>query len=85
MSLQCKASGLPTPTVTWRRALSHLPKGKSAVVDGKLTLLSVTKADSGAYACSAKNLLRQDSTVAILMVTVRLKFTVTPPPPPPRL
>ena len=49
------------------------------MVDGNLTLLSVTKADSGAYACSAKNLLRQDSAVAILMVTDRLKFTVTPP------
>ena len=79
MNLPCKARGRPTPTVTWRKAFSHLPKGKSAVVDGNLTILSVTKADSGTYACSAKNLLREVSAVATLMVTDRLKFTLNSP------
>ena len=48
------------------------------MVDGNLTILSVTKADSGTYACSAKNLLREVSAVATLMVTDRLKFTLIP-------
>ena len=67
--LQCKASGRPTPRITWRRALSHLPKGKTRVA----------KSDSGAYECSAKNLLRQETAVAILMVIERLRFTISPP------
>ena len=77
--LQCKASGRPTPRITWRRALNHLPKGKTRVVDGNLNIVGVAKSDGGAYECSAKNLLRQESAVAILMVTDKLKFTITLP------
>ena len=77
--LQCKASGRPTPRITWRRAFSHLPKGKTRLADGNLTIEGVAKSDSGTYECLAKNLLRQESAVAILMVTDKLKFTITPP------
>ena len=77
--MQCKAGGRPTPIVTWVRAISHLPKGKTTVLDGKLTIQNVVKADSGAYACSAKNLLGKDSAFALMTVTDRLKFTQTPP------
>ena len=49
------------------------------MVDGNLTIEGVAKSDSGAYECLAKNLLRQESAVAILMVTDKLKFTITPP------
>ena len=79
VTLLCKASGRPTPTVTWVRALGHLPKGKTAVLDGKLTIQNVAKADSGTYACSAKNFLGKDSAFALITVTDRLKFTQTPP------
>ena len=50
------------------------------MVDGNLTIINVTKADGGAYACSAKNLLGKDSVVALVTVTDKLKFTLTPPP-----
>ena len=79
VTLLCKASSRPTPTVTWVRALGHLPKGKTAVIDGKLTIQNVAKADSGTYACSAKNSLGKDSAFALITVTDRLKFTQTPP------
>ena len=79
VSLLCKATGQPTPTVTWRKAFSHVSKARSVVVDGNLVILNVTKADSGAYACSAKNLLWVDSAVALVTVIDRLKFTLTPP------
>ena len=78
MSLQCKAIGQPTPTVTWRKAFSHVSKQRATVADGKLTIVKITKADGGAYACSAKNLLGQDSAVALVTVNDRLKFTLTP-------
>ena len=53
MNLQCKATGQPKPKVTWRKALGHVPKEKTTVVEGNLTIFYVTKADGGAYACSA--------------------------------
>ena len=68
VSLHCKATGQPKPTVTWRKAFSHVSKERTRVVDGKLTIVKITKADGGAYACSAKNLLGEDSAVALVMV-----------------
>ena len=47
--------------------------------DGKLTIRNIAKADSGDYACSAKNFLGQDFVVAQLIVIDRLTFTLTPP------
>ena len=79
VSLQCKATGQPKPTVTWQKALSYLPKQKTAVVDGNLTILNIAKEDGGLYACSAKNLLGEVSAVAQVMVFDRLKFILTPP------
>ena len=77
--LQCKATGLPKPTITWRRAIGSLPKGKTAVADGNLIIRNIAKTDKGDYVCSAKNLLGQDFVVAQLIVINRLTFTLTPP------
>jgi len=79
VSLICQATGQPTPTVTWRKAFSQLPKEKTTVLDGNLTILNITKADGGAYACVAKNLLGQDYAIAQIMVLSKLKFTIVPP------
>ena len=49
VTLECKASGLPMPTVTWRKAFGHLPRGKTTVIDGNMTILSVTKDDRGMH------------------------------------
>ena len=72
-------TGLLLPTITWRRAFGSLPKGKTAVVDGNLTIRNIAKTDKGDYVCSAKNFLGQDSVVAQLIVIDRLTFTLTPP------
>ena len=79
MRLQCKATGLPKPTITWRRAFGSLPKGKTSATDGNLTIRNIAKTDKGDYVCSAKNFLGQDSVVAQLIVIDRLTFTLTPP------
>ena len=79
MTLVCKATGQPMPTVSWRKAFGNLPKEKIAVIDGNVSIVSVTKADGGTYACSAKNLLGEDSAVALVAVIDRLAFTLTPP------
>ena len=78
MTLVCKATGVPMPTVTWRKALGTVPKEKTSVIDGNMSIVSVTKADGGTYACSAKNLLGEDSAVALVAVIDRLTFTLTP-------
>ena len=79
VSLICKATGMPKPTVLWRKTLEHMPKGKTTVIDGKLTIVSGNKPDSGAYVCSAKNPLGADSAIALVTVIERLKFTLPPP------
>ena len=79
MTLLCKVSGLPIPTIKWQKPLGHLPRGRTAVIDGNMTILSVTKKDTGAYVCSVKNLLGEDSALAVITVIDRLKFTLTPP------
>jgi len=79
VSLVCQATGQPTPTVTWSKAFSQLPKEKTTVVDGDLTIFNITKADGGAYACMTKNILAKDSAVALVTVIDKLKFTINPP------
>ena len=79
MTLVCKASGLPVPTITWQKPLGHLPRKKTTVIDGNMTILRVTKEDRGTYVCSVKNLIGKDSALAQVTVIDRLKFTLTPP------
>ena len=48
------------------------------MVNGNLSIRSITKAGSGTYACSAKNVLGDDSVVAVVMVIDRLQFILIP-------
>ena len=79
VNLICQATGQPAPTVMWQKAFSQLPKEKTTVVDGNLTILNITKADGGAYACVAKNVLGKDSAVAQITVLGKLVFSLIPP------
>lgn len=78
MSLVCQATGQPTPTVTWRKAIGHISKERSRVLNGKLEITNVTTADSGDYVCSAKNLINKDSAHAQVTVVEELKFISLP-------
>ena len=80
VTLICKATGQPTPTVMWRKAFGHVSKANIVVAGWNMTILSVTKADGGAYACSVKNLLNEESAVALVTVIDRLEFILAPPP-----
>ena len=79
VNLECKASGLPMPTVTWRKAFGHLPRGKTTVIDGNMTILRVTKEDRGTYVCTVKNLLGEKSAFSVVTVIDRLRFAISPP------
>lgn len=78
VSLVCQAAGHPTPTVSWRKAVGKLSKGRSRVLKGKLEITNLTKADGGDYICSAKNILNEDYTFAQVTVIEQLKLTSPP-------
>ena len=78
VTLVCQATGQPTPTVTWRKAFTQLPKERTAISNSKLIIYRVTKAENGSYACVVRNLLGEDSAVAQVTVIDELKFTLTP-------
>ena len=79
VSLNCQATGQPTPTVTWRKAVGHMSNERSRVFNGRLEITNVTKTEGGDYICSAKNILDEDSAHTQVMVFEQLKFTLLPP------
>ncbi|XP_071521998.1 roundabout homolog 1-like [Panulirus ornatus] len=55
VELKCRARGLPTPTVTWRRLEGKMPLGRATIVDQQLVLEQVEPMDSGVYVCEVEN------------------------------
>ena len=54
ITVPCRATGDPKPTVTWVKENGELPLGRSAVsVDGTLQIWSTKEEDSGRYTCTA--------------------------------
>ena len=68
VSFQCSASGNPEPVIVWSKLNNQLQISQSAVSGGKLLLKNVEASDSGAYKCSAANILGQARAVARLVV-----------------
>ena len=56
----CKASGIPTPSITWERLGSDLPSSALAR-NGLLTIPSAGPEDSDTYTCKAVNSEGEDS------------------------
>ena len=80
VSLVCQATGQPTPTISWRKAVGQVSNERSKAVNGKLDITNVTKADAGDYVCYATNLLNKDSAFTQVIVLKQLKFTSLPLP-----
>ena len=68
VSLECRASGVPSPTVHWARSALPLPEGRSRQEEGVLNITEVQTEDSGNYTCTASNKLGVIKTTTTLRV-----------------
>ncbi|KAL7638192.1 UNVERIFIED_CONTAM: hypothetical protein RMT77_011817 [Armadillidium vulgare] len=75
--LVCGGKGSPTPTVTWRRRDGqNLPRDRTEIHGGNLTIKSLRKGDHGFYECEVKNEIMD-----IVAPTQLLVEGTTPHPP----
>ena len=80
VTIACTATGQPLPSITWFRAVGSLPEDRTEVMNGSLTIYSVTRKDGGIYICKAENILGSETGSALAMIFFPLRFKVRPPP-----
>ncbi|XP_047741035.1 protein turtle [Hyalella azteca] len=77
VTLVCGGSGSPTPSVTWRRRDGlNLPRDRTEIHGGNLTIKSLLKSDHAFYECEVKNEI-----LVIVASTQVLVENTTPHPP----
>ncbi|XP_073988666.1 klingon isoform X2 [Rhodnius prolixus] len=55
ITLECKASGNPVPSILWSRKDNSLPTGEKAMEGFSITLEKVDRHQAGVYQCTANN------------------------------
>ena len=53
LTLNCSAEGDPQPVISWRREGGQLPRDRTVMTDGLLTIKDLRKEDAGVYVCVA--------------------------------
>ncbi|XP_076068866.1 immunoglobulin superfamily member turtle isoform X3 [Oratosquilla oratoria] len=77
VTLVCGAKGSPTPSVTWRRRdQQNLPRDRTELVDGNLTIRTLRKSDHAFYECVVSNEI-----TTLISATQLLVEGTTPHPP----
>ncbi len=79
VTIACIATGQPLPSITWSRAVGSLPEDRTEVMNGTLTIYSVTKKDAGTYICKAENILGSGTNTALVVIFSPLRLKVRPP------
>ncbi|KAL9975095.1 hypothetical protein ACROYT_G012211 [Oculina patagonica] len=78
--IACTSTGQPLPRITWSRAVGlALPEDRTKVINGTLTIYSVTRKDAGTYICKTENILGSAADTVQLMIFSPLRFKVRPP------
>jgi len=78
VTIACTSTGQPQPSITWSKAFGRLPKGRTEVLSGNLTIYNLEKKDRGIYICKARNILRSATGITQLTILSRLRFKVRP-------
>jgi hypothetical protein len=55
VTLECRASGNPVPTITWTRRNNLLPSGEKTVKGTSITIEQANRHQAGVYQCTASN------------------------------
>ena len=79
VTIACTVTGQPQPSITWSKSVGGLPKYRTEVRNGNITINKVEKKDRGTYICRAENILGSTTALAQLIVFSRLRFKVHPP------
>ena len=79
VTIACNATGQPKPSVTWFKAFSSLPNGRTRLANKRLIIYNVEKKDRGTYICQADNILGSATDMIQLMIFSPLRFKIRPP------
>ncbi|KAL9975068.1 hypothetical protein ACROYT_G012184 [Oculina patagonica] len=79
VTIACTATGRPFPSITWTKSVGSLPKDRTEVMNGILTIYSVTRKDAGIYICKAENIMGSATNTALVVIFSPLRFKVRPP------
>ena len=74
ITIQCHASGVPTPTVTWSKDGQKIFSGGKYTVqdDGSLLISETDKEDTARYTCTATSVTGKDSASSVVQVVGKL-------------
>ncbi|XP_048590016.1 hemicentin-1 isoform X1 [Nematostella vectensis] len=75
VSLNCNASGIPAPSITWYRQDGGYMPVNHRVVNGDLIISNITKSLEGTYVCEAKNVLGARTKEATVLVNIAPRLT----------
>ena len=79
VTIACTATGQPQPSIAWSKAVGDLPKHRTEVKKGNLTIYKAAKKDWGTYICKAENILGSTTALAQITIFSRLRFKFRPP------
>ena len=76
ITLRCPVSGIPTPSVTWKKNEVEIEEGRKTniAVDNSLVLQSAEVQDSAKYTCSAQNKFGQDAVSSVVSIVGKPSF-----------
>ena len=70
ITIQCNASGVPIPTVTWTKDDLQIPRGDRYTVqdDGSLLISNSREGDYAKYKCTATSIAGKDSAYSTVQI-----------------
>ncbi|XP_026685068.1 lachesin-like, partial [Diaphorina citri] len=76
ITLECKASGNPVPSIIWSKKDSSLPSGEKSLEGFSITLEKVDRHQAGVYQCTATNGVGDPVTVDMTLEVLCFSITL---------